>query len=182
MADHYKIKHQVMKLSWLQKITKTALVDQKKKLPHLTNKELDDPEGVNSKSADAVWVPNRNGVFINIAAAIAESFNVQQIITGFNWEEAQTFPDNSPEYISAVNGSLSFSTQNLVEVKSYISELTKTEIVEIGQMKKAPLHLIWSCYDKKAKMCWNCESCQRLKRSLEKNKLWEWFKKEGKNA
>ncbi|MBU0579604.1 MAG: 7-cyano-7-deazaguanine synthase QueC [Candidatus Margulisbacteria bacterium] len=178
MAQQYGLSHKILKLDWLKEITKTALVDRNKKVPHLMSTELDDPEGKNLESALEVWVPNRNGIFINIAAAYAESCEAQLIITGFNWEEGQTFSDNTIDYINAVNGALSFSTQNLVEVKSYISELSKTEIVALGQEKKAPLKYIWSCYEEGQKMCGLCESCQRLKRALKENNLWDWFSKE----
>ncbi|MFC1516963.1 7-cyano-7-deazaguanine synthase QueC [Candidatus Margulisiibacteriota bacterium] len=178
MAQQYGLPHKIIKLDWLKEITKTALVDHKKMIPHLKTFELDDPSGKNLESAMAVWVPNRNGVFINIAAAYAESMEAEIIVTGFNWEEGQTFPDNTADFIKAANGALSFSTQKLVEVKSFISELAKAEIVHLGKSQEAPLKYIWSCYEGGEKHCWQCESCQRLYRALSENDLLNWFKKE----
>src|SRR5436190_22568071 len=50
-------------------------------------------------SLDEGWIPNRNGVFINIAAAYAERYRCDTIVTGFNREEAAEFPDNRAEYV-----------------------------------------------------------------------------------
>jgi 7-cyano-7-deazaguanine synthase len=178
LAQHYGLPHKMIKLDWLREITSSALVDSRTAIPKLGPDELDDPDGKNLDSAKAVWVPNRNGVFINIAAAFAESAGAGQVVVGFNREEAQTFPDNTPEFVRAANGALSFSTQNLVEVKSYVSELNKTEIVRLALEQKIPLQYVWSCYEAGAKMCWQCESCQRLKRALKDNMHYEQFLKE----
>ena len=59
-----------------------------------------------------MWVPNRNGVFIAIAAAFAESLGADLVVTGFNAEEAATFPDNSAAFAAAATESLRFSTAN----------------------------------------------------------------------
>jgi len=167
ICSRYDIKHEVLELSWLAAITRTALVDREQSLPELGPAQLDGAGGKTKESARSVWVPNRNGVFINIAAAYAESLDADIIVTGFNIEEAATFPDNSPEFIAATNAALSFSTLNKVKLISPTSSLNKSEIVALGMEIDAPLDLLWSCYEGEEKMCGACESCMRLKRALE---------------
>lgn len=167
MAALHYVSHSVIELPWLRGITKTALVDKKSNLPKLGADDLDGETGKTDASARAVWVPNRNGVFINIAAAYCESLEAGLIFTGFNKEEAATFPDNSPEFIDAVNGSLSYSTLNKPEVVSPTSRLDKSEIVLLGLEIDAPLEHLWSCYEGGAVMCGACESCLRLRRALD---------------
>lgn len=113
------------------------------------------------KVAD-VWVPNRNALFINIAAAYAEQFKADLIVTGFNREEAAEFPDNTPAFVSAVNRSLFFSTLRRVKVVSYIQDYSKKEIYRIGLKYGAPLKYAYSCYMGGKKMCGKCASCKRL--------------------
>ena len=60
ICDYYKINHIVIKLDWLRDITKTSLVAS-------DCVPIEDFE--TTKSAEAVWVPNRNALFINIAAS-----------------------------------------------------------------------------------------------------------------
>ena len=114
----------------------------------------------------SVWVPNRNALFINVAACFAEYYGAQLIITGFNAEEAQEFPDNTPEFIQAINRSLKLSTLKNVRVTSYVSKYTKKEIYRIGLNIKAPMQHIYSCYLGSKQMCGKCMSCMKLKKAM----------------
>jgi 7-cyano-7-deazaguanine synthase len=77
--------------------------------------------------------------------------------------------------VQAINGSLKFSTLEDVEVVCPTQHLTKVEIVQMGRWIEAPLELIWSCYRGRSEHCWECESCQRLKRALIDSGSWDWF-------
>jgi 7-cyano-7-deazaguanine synthase len=118
-------------------------------------------------SLDAVWIPNRNGVLVNIAAAFAEAYGCDVVITGFNREEAAEFPDNTPEYVDAVNHSLQFSTRSGVRVVSFTQGLSKRGILRKGLELSVPLGGIWSCYRSGESMCGRCASCRRLKTALD---------------
>lgn len=172
IARHYGIKHRVMAVDLLKEITTTALVDRAKSVPILTMDRLDD-EGVTRDTAGKVWVPNRNGLFINIAAAFADSMGCEQVVVGFNAEEGTTFPDNTPEYMAAASLALSYSTQNGVKVISPTVTFTKPAMVALGRQLNVPFRLIWSCYHGAELMCGECESCLRLKRALEQGGLAE---------
>jgi 7-cyano-7-deazaguanine synthase len=115
---------------------------------------------------DDVWVPNRNGVFLNVAAAFAESYGCRTVITGFNREEAEEFPDNREVYVEAVNRGFKSSTRNGVEVRSYTQRLDKKDILRLGLKLRTPLSIVWSCYRAGAVMCGRCASCRRLRRAL----------------
>ena len=119
------------------------------------------------EAIDDVWIPNRNGVLLSVAAAFAESYRCGIVVTGFNREEAVDFPDNRAEYVAMVNRSLELSTRNGVRVVSYTQDLGKREIVALGIDLKAPLSLVWSCYDALEEMCGRCASCRRLKAAVD---------------
>jgi len=114
-----------------------------------------------------VWVPNRNGVFINIAASFAEALGCDTIVVGFDAEEAATFPDNSREYVEAANKALSYSTLSGVKIYAPLIDKNKSEIAELGLEIGAPLEWSWSCYRGEAKPCLRCESCLRRARAFE---------------
>jgi 7-cyano-7-deazaguanine synthase len=147
----------VIAIPWLAGVTGTALVNRKAKIPR---------NEMSERSAKAVWVPNRNGVFIEIAAAHAESLGAERLITGFNKEEAATFPDNSRAYVVAINRALAFSTANGVRVVSFTGALDKKAIVNLGRRLDAPLRHIWPCYEGGRIWCGECESCLRSLRAL----------------
>lgn len=116
---------------------------------------------------DEVWIPNRNGVFINVAAAYAESYRCATVVTGFNREEAAEFPDNSREYVDCVNAALAMSTRNRVRVESFTIDLDKRAIIRMGLELKVPLSIVWSCYRSGPKMCGRCASCARLRGAVD---------------
>jgi len=161
LCELWNISHEVIPLSFLE--------NPKSPSPRPS---LEDLNNLNSsqKNAQAVWVPNRNGVFLEIAAAIAEKKQVDFVVVGFNKEEATTFPDNSVSFLEAINRSLFFSTANHVEVISPIANMDKIEIVKTLLQLDIPPHFLWSCYENNKQMCGLCESCMRLKRALFQNK------------
>ena len=161
------VPHRVLALPWLAEICSTALVNPELAPPQLTPEQLHEPRVTDGDTARAVWVPNRNGVFIAIAAAFAESLGADRVVTGFNAEEAATFPDNSAAFAAAMTAALQFSTANGVRVMSYTQDLTKSKIVRLGRRIGAPLALVWSCYFGGDAPCGECESCARYQRALE---------------
>lgn len=158
ISKHYNITHKVISLPFLKKITSTSLVS-KDDIPkeNLGTKE----------SAKAVWVPNRNGLFLNIAAAFADSYGYTHVIFGANKEEAQTFPDNTKEFTDAITKSFEYSTQVHVKAVAPLIDYGKIEIVGLALEHKAPLEMVKSCYEAGIKNCGKCESCKRLKAALE---------------
>lgn len=157
ICDYYKIEHKVIKLDWLKNVTHTALVE---------DKEL--PEGIDNPgdSAKSVWVPNRNGLFLNIAGSFADGNDYDYIIIGANKEEGQTFPDNTQEFIDRVNAEFEFSTQKHPKVVAPLINYDKNDIVKQAIEHNIPLEFVRSCYSDGKKHCGKCESCTRLKNAL----------------
>jgi 7-cyano-7-deazaguanine synthase len=145
-----KIRHKVVSLPFFRDFSNLVLLLGKKADSRQFNK------------IENVWVPNRNALFINIAACYAEYHGAHVIATGFNQEEAQEFPDNSERFLQAINRCLAHSTLKRVEVKSYVLRKTKKEIYKLGIRYKAPLDHIYSCYLGGRKMCGKCASCIKL--------------------
>jgi 7-cyano-7-deazaguanine synthase len=168
ICKRYSIRHLVMELAWMEEITGTALVYRGEKVPEPTEKELDEIKGKAKETAHLVWVPNRNGLFINIAASYGDAFGYGRIVTGFNAEEGATFPDNTPQFVKAINKSLAYSCEKKVEVVAPVIELNKEEIIREGMKIDAPLDLSWSCYFAGAKHCGKCESCMRRARAFKR--------------
>ncbi len=153
IAAEMGVEHRLVKLPWMARLMPAS---------------LGDPRSDLAAADDAsVWVPARNAVFIAIAAAHAEALDCDTIICGFNAEEADTFPDNSPEFVQRSNAMLELATRNHPRVHSPTLELSKREIAALGLELGAPLHLGWSCYGAGPEHCWECPSCRRLREALE---------------
>lgn len=175
IAEFYNIEHKIVKLDWLKEIS-TSSLNTSEKIPELT-KDLLNNEITTINSAKSVWVPNRNALFINIAACFCEANNLNTIIIGANKEEGETFKDNSAEFINAINKSLKNSTNTEVQVVAPLIKNSKEEIIKIAIEKQIPFDLLYSCYANKEKHCGKCESCIRLIRALELNNRYDIIKK-----
>ena len=167
LSRAYKIPHRIINIPWLKEISKSSLTQLKKKIPSPDISNFQETK----KSAKNVWVPNRNGLFINIAAPYAEALKIDEIIVGFNKEEAGTFPDNSLRFLDAINNSLRFSTIKKIRVKSYTKNFVKKQIVKKAIEIGLPLDLIWPCYGGGDCICKKCESCKRFLAALSLNGL-----------
>ncbi len=132
-------------------------------LPEMTPGEV--AQEASEETAARVWVPNRNGLLANIGACVAEARGANQVIFGFNREEAATFADNSGSFVHALNQALEFSTLNGVRVASFTVNMRKAEIVEAALDLGLDWGHIWSCYNGAEEMCGRCESCARLARA-----------------
>ena len=164
IAKHAGVSHQVVSLPWFSDFTQTSLLNRNSAVPGKSQVSIDDLE-TSRKTAKAVWVPNRNGIFLNLGAAYAEGLGAGWIVPGFNIEEGTTFPDNTEEYLQALTGAFRFSTANHVQAVCFTTSLNKTEIVRRGRTLGAPFDLMWPCYLAEEKPCGECESCQRFKRA-----------------
>ena len=161
ISDFYGIKQKVISLKWLGEISGTH------NIPVLSEDELNNIE-ITKNSAKAVWIPNRNALFLNIAASFAEASGFNDIIFGANKEESITFIDNSKKFVYTVNEMLKYSVNSKISVKAPLIDMTKDEIVKKGMELNIPFSLIYSCYNGTKKHCGVCESCLRLKRALKK--------------
>lgn len=162
IAAHYGVPNQIIALPWLSGI-----------LPHaLTPLDVLQAQGVKEQkpqteaelfNVDRVWVPNRNGLFLNIAACFAEAYQARTIVFGANAEEGVDFPDNTPEFRDKLNEAFAFSTLTRVKVDTPVGHLDKAGIIQRGIALNVPFHLIWSCYENEETQCGQCPSCLRVK-------------------
>lgn len=167
ISEYYNIEHKVIKLDWLKEITNTALVSEA---------EVPDSGYGTKESAEKVWVPNRNGLFLNIAAAYCDAYEYKYIIYGANSDEGATFSDNTEKF--RLNISMVFESSTLAKpmVVAPLINYGKDDIVKIAVENKVPLELVRSCYNSGKVHCGKCESCYHLKKALKANHCEEYIK------
>ena len=167
ICEYYNVRHEVIGLDWLKNITQTSLV---------SNNEVPMEGFETVESAKSVWVPNRNGLFLNIAASFCDSFDYNYILYGANKDEGRIFPDNTEEFRVMI--SKCFETSTLVKPKviAPLINYTKGDIVRIAIEDSMPLELVRSCYNSGEKHCGMCESCHYLKNALVQNNCESYIK------
>ncbi|MFO1462695.1 MAG: 7-cyano-7-deazaguanine synthase QueC [bacterium] len=175
IAKRLKAECRLIKLPFLAQVTKTALVMNDQVIPQIKMAKLDD-RSETEKSAQDVWVPNRNGLFLNIAACVAEGEGFSEIVVGFNAEEAATFPDNSANFVERSERCFELSTLGKIKICAPTLGLNKTEIVKLGMELDVPYGDVYSCYQGKKRHCGRCESCLRSMRAYQNAGLWPLLK------
>ncbi len=164
ICKKFRVRHIIIELFWYRDF-RGALTG-RGEMPKLKSSDLDNKE-ITEKTAEQVWVPARNVVFLSIGAALAENHRFDLIVTGFDAEEAATFPDNTPEFVESFNRMLTTGTLTHPEVYTPLISMSKTDIVKRGLEIDAPLEWSWSCYEGGERPCGVCESCLRRARAFD---------------
>jgi len=158
ICKYYDIVHKVIDIPFLAEISSNALTE-------VDNDDLNTLKGV--------WIPNRNGLFLNIAACFCDKYKYDYIIFGANAKEAVDFPDNSEAFIKNCDEFFKYSTLNKPKALAPCAKFDKIEIVNYAIDNNVPLKLLKSCYraaiDGK-KHCGECMSCKLLREAILKSK------------
>jgi 7-cyano-7-deazaguanine synthase len=165
VSDHYRVRHEVVELPWLARISSASL--NRPGAPFDVDKAESGPQ--------SLWVPNRNGVFVNIAASYAEELRADTLLIGLNVEESRRFPDNTVEFVAAENAALALSTLATPLLLAPTANLSKAEIITLGRELGAPLELVWPCYESGETLCWDCPSCRLFQKALDEAGAADWF-------
>ncbi|MCP5051946.1 MAG: 7-cyano-7-deazaguanine synthase QueC [bacterium] len=142
----------------LKDIVYSALIDEEKTIPESLATSRDE-EGV-----PFTYVPFRNGIFLSLAAAFAESRGIFHIITGFNLIDTPDYPDTTEAFTrkmeAAINQGTSASiTGRQFQILAPLIGKTKKEIIELGFQLGADYSYSVSCYRGNEIPCLKCPSC-----------------------
>jgi len=139
-------------LDFFKQIGASSLVDDTLEIP---------TQGL-SEGVPNTYVPFRNGIFLSIAAAVAEKENAQALYIGVVAEDSSGYPDCTSDFIqkqeSAINAGTKEKT-NLAIMMPLVS-MTKAQIVAHALELNVPLRYTWSCYKNEDKACGVCDSCR----------------------
>ncbi len=158
IADFYNIEHTVIDLPFLKEINSNALTDE-------NNNDFNSLKGV--------WISNRNGLFLNIAACYSDRFNYDYIIFGANKEESRDFSDNTKNFVNVANDFFKYSTSKKPAVFAPCIDFDKIQIVNYALDNNLPLKYLKSCYratKEGKKHCGKCMSCKLLYNAIIKSK------------
>ncbi|WP_169779080.1 7-cyano-7-deazaguanine synthase QueC [Campylobacter curvus] len=116
------------------------------------------------------YVPFRNGIFISIAAALAEKEGAQAIYIGVVEEDSSGYPDCKGEFIECMNAAINVGTapETKIKIVTPLVNLSKADIVAKSLEFGSPLELTWSCYEREDEACGLCDSCRLRLRGFER--------------
>jgi 7-cyano-7-deazaguanine synthase len=128
----------------------------------LTDIEIEVTEAdLEPKAIPTSYVPFRNAHLLAIAASWAEVSGANRIYIGAVAEDSSGYPDCRPEFYAAFQKTIEVGTkpETIIEIRTPVIDLKKSEIVRRGVELNAPLHLTWSCYQNAENACGRCDSC-----------------------
>jgi len=128
----------------------------------LTDTTIDVPTNGLEEGIPVTYVPFRNGIFLSMAAAIAEKENAEVIAIGVVEEDSSGYPDCREAYIQAMQSAINLGTkpQTNITIEMPLVHLKKSQIVQEALKYNVPLELTWSCYKNSEKACGVCDSCR----------------------
>ncbi len=150
--------HRIFKVD-LSQFGGSALTDKNIEVP-----ETHSVEEITQRGIPITYVPFRNGIFISIAAAYAETKGTTNIAGGWNSIDYSGYPDCRPEFLKSMEESLNRGTKIGVEGKAWhihapLIKLTKGEIIKLGLSLGADYSYSISCYRGNEVPCGRCDSC-----------------------
>jgi len=137
----------------------------------LTDNAIDVPvDGVKEGIVPVTYVPFRNGIFLSIAASIAEKEGAEAVYIGVVEEDSSGYPDCTDSYIQKQEAAINEGTkkETTISIKTPLVHLKKEDIVKESQKLNVPLYLTWSCYKNSDKACGVCDSCRLRLKGFEK--------------
>jgi len=136
----------------------------------LTDKNIAVPTNGVEEGVPVTYVPFRNGIFLSMAAAIAEKEGAQVISIGVVEEDSSGYPDCREAYIQAMQKAINLGTkeETNITIKMPLVHLKKSQIVQEALRLHVPLELTWSCYKNEEKACGVCDSCRLRLNGFEK--------------
>ena len=153
ICDDLKVKEKyVLDLDFFKQLGASALTD----------KSIEVPTGGVEEGVPVTYVPFRNGIFLSMAAAIAEKEGAEVISIGVVEEDSSGYPDCRESYIQSMQESINLGTKDEtnIEIKMPLVHLKKSQIVQESLKRSVPLELTWSCYKNEEKACGVCDSCR----------------------
>jgi len=135
----------------------------------LTDKTIEVPTSGLEEGVPVTYVPFRNGIFLSIAAAVAEKHGAQALFIGVVEEDSSGYPDCRESYIKEMQKAINLGTkeETKLEIKMPLVTLSKAEIVQQAIALNVPLADTWSCYQSEEKACGVCDSCRLRSRGFE---------------
>ena len=116
----------------------------------LTNKDINVPnvKDVLGDPQTVTYVPNRNMMFLSIAAAFAESQNASTILYGAaQADDTSGYWDCTESFRSLMDSILSLNRRNSIKIEAPLINLNKKEIIEMGIKYNVNFKLTHTCYN-----------------------------------
>lgn len=164
VADYYGVRHIEEDISSVMKYAGDVCSLIKGSKDELIDKSYAEQIAENGEGRVNSYVPFRNGLFLSIAAAYADSLfpdEQVEIYYGAHADDAagNAYADCSEEFAEAMDRAINIGTYGNIHVVRPLIKLNKADVVKLGLELGTPYELTWSCYHGRDKACGKCGTC-----------------------
>lgn len=151
------IEHLVIPLDFMQRFFQSSLLKGGEEIPegHYADENM-----------KSTVVPFRNGIMLAIAAGMAESRGLKNVMMANHGGDHAIYPDCRPEFVDAMDRAITAGTYEGVKLLAPYTSLTKTQIALIGKKKGINYAETWSCYKGGVHHCGKCGTCVERREAL----------------
>jgi len=117
---------------------------------HALDLPADRPMAEMARQIPITYVPARNSIFLSFALAYAEAIAAQRVYIGVNALDYSGYPDCRPDYIDAMQTVFRLGTKQgregaQIEIVTPLLQLSKVDIIQLGDRLGVPWDKTWSC-------------------------------------
>jgi len=126
------------------------------------------PEGnYDDENMRSTVVPFRNGIMLAVAAGLAESLGLKNVMIANHSGDHSIYPDCRPDFIASMGNAISDGTYEHINLKAPYTGITKGEIAVKGKNLGVDYSLTYSCYKGGEHHCGKCGTCVERREALE---------------
>lgn len=176
LAFHYGSNHAERELACAHRQAESLgiplhVVDLRSISRHLSSALLSGAEAIPTGSYDEenmrqTVVPFRNGIFLAVAAGIAESCGAEAIVIAAHAGDHALYPDCREDFMRAIEQAITLGTYAGVEILRPFIGMSKSEIVALGAELGVDFSHTYSCYCGSEQHCGRCGTCRERREAF----------------
>lgn len=120
---------------------------------------IPDMAAVQGDPQPPTYVPNRNMIFLAIAAAFAEAQGASVVYYGAQRHDLYGYWDTTPQFVQRINWLLQLNRRNSIRIETPFVHFSKAEILRLGFDLGVDYAQTWSCYEGAELACGICPTC-----------------------
>ena len=121
--------------------------------------EIPDAAAVAGDPQPATYVPNRNMIFLSLAAAYAETNGVNELYYGAQQHDIYGYWDTTPDFLARLNQLFALNRKTPIQIKAPFVTHSKTDLLRVGLELAVDYGQTWSCYQGGEMACGRCPTC-----------------------
>lgn len=150
-AEHLGIPYHEIDITVLSRYLQSALLSGADAIP---------TEEYDTENMKQTVVPFRNGIFLSIAAGIAESKGAEGIVIAAHAGDHAIYPDCREEFMQAMSDAIRLGTYARLEILRPFIHYSKGDIATLGHKLGVDFAHTYSCYRGGDLHCGRCATCR----------------------